>query len=338
MTYPTTIICHTKQMYDKNRMELLMQEKALQYVPIDCRLKMNPKVREFCSLLGEQKVGHVYFVNLLLAVGIHYPTGVIGNVDAEHLAKLCDYDGDSQALLNAFRKSRLVSFARKSRHFSASIANWNEYGGRVIKERQRIRNYRESNSGVNSTGTVPEHDNKLNKSNIYTEKKPRKKITFSKGERFSSLRVYSHWLKAHPRGNRKPTDTSLSYIVKALRSGRTVEDLTRCSDGYHNDSWYKNNVACLKPNWMFKDDDRIVGGLELRDKQSPSKPKPKNLPPADVQKKYWELMTDYGAQITQEELFYFCNLGPSKDQLVNAMNSIDRQSRTGTAILEALNV
>ena len=150
-------------------------EAPLKYIPVDPRIIENRKVRKFVSMLKlDPQTGHVYWINLLLRCGIYHPDGVIDDTDATYLANLCGWMGDEEKLKDAFLKSTLL----KKQQRKILVADWDSYGGRVIKQRVRWRKYKQNDDigevGVKSkpeeTGkelcTVPRGNNPLNKTKL----------------------------------------------------------------------------------------------------------------------------------------------------------------------------
>ena len=317
-----------------------MNEKPLTYVPIDCRLRDNPKMREFASLLGDPHMGHAYYINLLFEVGIKHPVGTIINADFHYIAKMCDWRGEPEVICEALQKSGLVSFKSRSSVTQASIKNWDEYGGRVIKERQYHRNRRKFKSEEKlqqPSRKLRKTDNILNNTKLNNTNKKASVFKFKEGERDTAMEVYSHWSKYHPHAATSPTDRSLSHIVKAMRSGRSAEQLTRCVDGYHHDTFYKGNPACLKLSWIFLDDERVEAGRELRDKQKPegngrlSWEEKKQIQPV------YDLLLLYGTRLYRGDLMRIVGITKDTTVIEEALKSIPEEQRVGKAIVEALN-
>tara|TARA_Y100000588_G_C14252680_1_gene924138 strand:- start:794 stop:1804 length:1011 start_codon:yes stop_codon:yes gene_type:complete len=336
-----------------------MNEKPLDYVQIDSRIRKHPKVRAFAASIGDIKHGHNYFVNMLCEVGVFHPTGKITPADSAYVAELCLWEGDPEKLLAALVKAELIAINRRFSNHVVEIPGWDKRSGAAIKKREYCRQRRAGKKNTNSSEVLAWSDEPLSESRkeyanrsrrvresdnrdrdrdtIYKGGKKKKgELKLSEEERTQAMEVYSHWSQYHPHAAHQPSDTTLSYVVRNLRLGRSVEQLNRCVDGYHYDKFLKDNPSCLNFSWMFLNDERVVGGLERRDKQ---KPLPKAPDPSDEKRDaVRSILIDYGALVGPQDLTQIVEADVAKDRIEEALESLALDDRTGPKIKEALNV
>ena len=285
-------------------------EAPLKYIPIDPRVIENRKVRRFVSSLRlDPQTGHVYWINLLLRCGIYHPDGVIDDTDATYLADLCGWNSEPEKLKHAFLKSELLKKQRKK----ILIADWDSYGGRLIKQRARWRKSKQP-GGIGEIG-LRDEPNGTDKElcpiprgnaapNIIKQNttKPNK-TKYKLGERLACLRVWCHWRKSHQYATATPSEKDLDVIRKALRAGCSRNELIAISNGYHETYPYSQNPRCQSITYMFKDDERRRCGLELSVKlRGKVVQKNKEIIQKNVgADKIHKLFMEYGVAITLEE-------------------------------------
>ena len=316
-----------------------MQEKALQYVPIDCRMAKSPKLYHFRELIEspEPENAHIYFINLLCEVGLTFPEGTMNGITDAYLAKMGGYKGDSNAFRCALVKSGLIRVVKRGKKFiDAEICNWDEYGGQVIKSRKYHRERRKNKGLANAAQTSHKQRASFSKLNAIDNNvnvnvnngRRKKKIEYAAGEKFKALRVYSHFRKFHPRMLKVPSDSTLAPIVAAFRSGRSVRDLNDCADGYHQDPWWSTNRPNLmRINWVFQNDENINQGITLYGQRPKAKPKSNHLVG-----EWYSIMTDLGVTFSRAELDEIAKANPPKKEFIVAIKSIKRSERTASAV------
>ena len=336
-----------------------MNEKPLDYVQIDSRIRKHPKIRAFAASIGEVKHGHNYFINLLCEVGVFHPTGKITPADSAYVAELCLWDGDAEKLMAALVKAELIQLDRRFSNHVVVIPGWNKMAGRAIKKREynRARAAAKKNStddselewrdeiipetglsqDSDSTATAGRSIRERDRDIIYKggKKKPGR-LKLSDEERTQALRVYSHWSQYHPHAAHQPDDTTLSCVVRGLRLGRSVEQLNRCVDGYHHDKFYKGNIDCLKLSWMFLTDERVVGGLEFRDKQKPASKNLLSKEEAAERKEIVDLLCEYGTRIHDGDVDLVMSKSRDQKKIRELLRVLPMEQRQGHIIAGVL--
>jgi acetyl/propionyl-CoA carboxylase alpha subunit len=336
-----------------------MNEKPLDYVQIDSRIRKHPKIRAFAASIGEVKHGHNYFINLLCEVGVYHPTGKITPADSAYVAELCLWDGDAEKLMTALVKAGLIHLDRRFSNHVVEIPGWNKRSGIAIKKREYCRQRRagkkkgrdlerlgwsdESISEsreeyANRSRRVRESDNRDRDRDIIYKggKKKKEGLKLSDEERAQALQVYSHWQQYHPHATHQPDDTTLSCVVRNLRLERSVDQLTRCVDGYHHDKFYKGNVDCLKLSWMFLTDERVVGGLELRDKQKPASRNRLSKEEAAERKAIVDLLCEYGTRIHDGDVDLVMSKSRDQKKIRELLRVLPMEQRQGHIIAGVL--
>lgn len=137
------------------------RQLALPYVPIDPNIDRHPKTRKLLRLLGRQNDprGHWPLVQWLLGVGALRPDGDLTGLEDEDHADLAREAGDAGEWARALRGAEFIIDDR--------VASWDEYGGRVLAQRNKWKEDKKRQRGdsvsdaspkdvhVDSTGVLP---------------------------------------------------------------------------------------------------------------------------------------------------------------------------------------
>jgi hypothetical protein len=132
-------------------------ELPLPYVPIKPDIREHPKTRKFLRALGkgDDRLAHIHVIEFLLAVGRLHPNGKLGRLEDEDLAEMGLWPGDPKAFAEALVRSGWVLIGDGG----YVVVGWEEYGGRVLAEREQWRErQRRRRESKKSPGPLPDSD------------------------------------------------------------------------------------------------------------------------------------------------------------------------------------
>jgi hypothetical protein len=136
------------------------------FIPLHTKILTEPKILRLCKLLGKNRPDDRDLIrakieNLWLWAVEHCQDGDIGDYSSAEIAEFCHYRGNSDKWLNSLIECGTNSepgFLERTEDGRLTIHNWEIYGGKIIKERERIsakqKRYRYRNRYGDVTGNV----------------------------------------------------------------------------------------------------------------------------------------------------------------------------------------